>query len=64
MLRKLIEPKCVVHGEFSEEVSESYKLFGSVLLSIGEDEKALKALNKVILYDLAYKLSIYLFVVN
>ncbi|CAD5120380.1 DgyrCDS8952 [Dimorphilus gyrociliatus] len=46
LLRKLIEPKCVVHGEFSEEVSESYKLIGSVLLSNGEDEKALKALNK------------------
>ena len=47
LLRKTLEDKNEVYGEVSSEVAETWKLIGSIHLSKGETEKALRALKKV-----------------
>lgn len=47
MLRQTIADKCEVYGDYSEQVSDTYKLIASVHLSQGNIEKSLRAYNKV-----------------
>ncbi|XP_013406257.1 tetratricopeptide repeat protein 23-like [Lingula anatina] len=46
VLRSTLSSKTEVYGEFSDEVADTYKLIGSVHLSRGDMEKALKSLSK------------------
>lgn len=46
-LKTLIAAKIETFGDWSEEVGDSYKLFGSIQLSQGYLEKALKNFKKV-----------------
>lgn len=46
LLRSTLSPKTEVYGEYSDEVADTYKLMGSVRLSQGDMEKALKVLKK------------------
>ena len=43
MLKSSINPKCQVFGDYSEQVSDTYKLMGSIHLSQGNIERALRA---------------------
>ena len=47
MLKSSINPKCQVFGDYSEQVSDTYKLMGSIHLSQGNIERALRAYKKV-----------------
>lgn len=46
LLRQSITDKCEVYGDYSEQVSDTYKLIASVHLSQGNIEKSLRAYNK------------------
>ena len=46
-MKAIISAKSADDRDLSEEVGESYKLFGSILLSQGQMEKALKYFKKV-----------------
>ncbi|XP_038077747.1 tetratricopeptide repeat protein 23-like [Patiria miniata] len=46
LLKTIISSKCVTFGDFSEEVGETYKLYGSILLSQGQLDKAMKYFRK------------------
>ncbi|ESO90959.1 hypothetical protein LOTGIDRAFT_233473 [Lottia gigantea] len=46
ILKSSINPKCEVFGDYSESVSDTYKLMASVHLSQGNIEKALRAYKK------------------
>ena len=47
MLRSSISLKNDTYGDYSEEVSDTYKLMGSIHLSEGGIEKALRCYKKV-----------------
>ena len=47
ILKSSINPKSEVFGDYSEEVSDTYKLMASIHLSTGEIEKALRSYKKV-----------------
>ena len=47
MLKSSINPKCQAFGDYSEQVSDTYKLMGSIHLSQGSIERALRAYKKV-----------------
>ncbi|XP_070536076.1 tetratricopeptide repeat protein 23-like [Ptychodera flava] len=60
LLKTLIDSKAGCYGDMSEEVAEAYKLFGSIRLSQGSMDKALKHFKKclsiqVILYGNNHK---------
>ncbi|KAL8559959.1 hypothetical protein ACOMHN_041430 [Nucella lapillus] len=46
MLKSGINPKCQAFGDYSEQVSDTYKLMGSVHLTQGNIERALRAYKK------------------
>ncbi|XP_070178706.1 tetratricopeptide repeat protein 23-like isoform X4 [Littorina saxatilis] len=46
MLKSSINPKCQAFGDYSEQVSDTYKLMGSIHLSQGSIERALRAYKK------------------
>ncbi|XP_072032841.1 tetratricopeptide repeat protein 23-like [Amphiura filiformis] len=46
LLKTIIAAKNATYGDLSEEVGESYKLYGSILLAQGEMEKALRYFKK------------------
>ncbi|XP_033124203.1 tetratricopeptide repeat protein 23-like isoform X2 [Anneissia japonica] len=46
LLKCIISAKCTVYGELSEEVGESYKLYGSLLMSQGNLDKSLTYFKK------------------
>lgn len=47
ILKSSVSPKCQVFGDYSEQVSDTYKLMGSVHLAQGSTEKALHCYKKV-----------------
>ncbi len=47
LLKTIIAAKNATYGDLSEEVGESYKLYGSILLAQGQMEKALRYFKKV-----------------
>ena len=47
LLKTLITSKSATFGDLSAEVGEAYKLYGSILMSQGQLEKALKFFKKV-----------------
>lgn len=46
ILKSSINPKCQAFGDYSEQVSDTYKLMGSVHLATGKIERALTAYKK------------------
>ncbi|XP_025082042.1 tetratricopeptide repeat protein 23-like [Pomacea canaliculata] len=46
ILKSSVSPKCQVFGDYSEQVSDTYKLMGSVHLAQGSTEKALHCYKK------------------
>ncbi|XP_022084776.1 tetratricopeptide repeat protein 23-like [Acanthaster planci] len=46
LLKTIISSKCATFGDFSEEVGETYRLYGSILLSQGQLDKAMKYFKK------------------
>jgi len=56
LLRSTLPAKRETFGEYSQSIASTYKLLGSVHMSQGNMEKALKSMNKVRIIDLYYVL--------
>ncbi|XP_071789087.1 tetratricopeptide repeat protein 23-like [Asterias amurensis] len=46
LLKTIMSSKCATYGDFSDEVGETYKLYGSILLSQGQLDKAMRYFKK------------------